>query len=103
MSDIPKKKRGRPKVVYTPRPCKDCGKPFVHRKPKRLFCSKACASRFRGFPEISPEKERERIAKVSAYCRTEEHISMLHEVGYKYMKSFREPIDPIFPSDDDTF
>jgi len=93
---------GRPATSRTTKVCQYCDAEFTTRTKAR-FCSKPCAAKNRGMQKFTPEQEQKRREAVRRNNLSEVHLDRLRESSYKNHYGYYEPLDPIFPSDDNEF
>ena len=107
---MPKKKKyiptgrpvGRPITAQVKKICAHCDKEFITIRPKARFCSRYCGAKNRnwGVQALTPEQEQRRLVNQLKSAKSEKNILMLSEIGNRYG---HEPIDPIFPTDEEDF
>ena len=97
-----KKKIGRPATSRTTKICEYCQKSFVINRPRARFCSKYCGAKNRnwGVQALTPEQEQRRLVNQLKSARSEKNIDRLMDMRNIYG---HEPIDPIFPTDEEDF
>jgi len=92
------------KKTQQPKICEYCKKEFVTKRLRRRvrFCSKVCGAKNRnwGVQALTPEQEEIRRSRQLQAVKSERNIEMLANMGNRFGGWF-EPIDPIFPTDDD--
>jgi hypothetical protein len=107
---MPKKKKyiptgrpvGRPITAQVKKICAHCNKEFITIRPKARFCSKYCGAKNRnwGVQALTPEQEQRRLVNQLKSARSEKNIDRLMDMRNIYG---HEPIDPIFPTDEEDF
>lgn len=99
-----KKKRGPAPKPQKPKICEYCKKEFVTKRLRRKvrFCSKICGAKNRNWSvhALTPEQEERRRAAHMKSLRSEKNLEMLSNMGNRFGGWF-EPIDPIFPTDEE--